>query len=347
MAIEPFVVKFIGDFELTEEVIVLIIKTVDELIAPYLMGEVGEVLHDIDIEMKFMEEESVNITNAGSERDLESTTTALIGISGQLELKGSDEEALLEWSSERVTDVIKGFFVGGNLEKLFATLDGKDLVLDKIEMHDEDLDSIVTDEGATTQSTSDGGGDGGGGSTKNMTAIIAATVCGGIAFILLVAALYVSKHRRRKRHRSMREMQSVTDSDTFNLRSGKDELLPDCNASTASHISFPDVFGDEEVEFSLHSSDDLPKVNESAWHASLEQPLRDEFDDELDDLLGDDFSLQAIKHGKTKTRRSHHHKHRDEHDLEKAREWAKKTRKKKRHVAPLSTPQPGDEQDML
>ena len=71
VTIDPFVVKFVGDFELTDDNTMLIINVINELISPYLMMEVGEILKYIGIEMIFMEEESVIISHRWSEATIE------------------------------------------------------------------------------------------------------------------------------------------------------------------------------------------------------------------------------------------------------------------------------------
>jgi len=320
VSIDSIVVKFVGEFDLTEEVTVLIINTIDELIAPYLMGKIGEVLDFIDLDMNFMEEESKNITAATGSRDLEAVTTALIEVSGKLDLEGSEEE-VLEWSSQRVTDVIMEFFTGVELEKLYKTLADKNLVLHKIEMHDGNTDSIVTEEGTNTQSTGEGeseNGDGGG-SNKNMTAVIAAATCGGFVCLVLAVAMFVNGRRQRRKFRSV---QSIADTETLNLRSGKDDL-PDCNASTSeSHVSFPDVLGVEEPDKDISDHRVL-----SASHAPFSSIPEDDvdIDAELDAILDDEYSFKAVHKKKKKKRRS---TTREEHDLEKALSWAKRTRNK-------------------
>lgn len=316
VGIEPFTVKFVGDFQLTPQVTYLIINTINGLIAPYLMREIA-VLDYIDLDIK--SKNATEDTTSRYLRDLQQSTSALFEISGKLELEGDTEEALAEWTPQRVTELVKDFFTGVELENLFTTLKNNGLTLEEIAMHDGNTDSIVTDEDTTTQSTNEGGDTGSsGGGKNNMTAVLVATICGGFVFIVLAAALYANIRRNRKKFQSARGMQSISESDTTNLRSGQDDL-PDCNAS-ASHVSFPHLLGD------------------------------DGDDDDLEYM--DDDTLRAIK-GKKKKKRSK----RDE--LAEANSWAsisissdkkeKKKKKKKRHnrhEAPTSSRQPGDEEDV-
>ena len=250
--VEPFAVRFIGDIQLTEQVTQQIIKTIDELIAPYLMNKIGEELDYIDLQMKLLEDESKNITSASNGRqlrELESLTTMLIEISGSLDLEGATEEDLAEWDEQQVTAAVKSFFTGEELKKLLTALKAKGLNLQEIMIHDGNTDSLVTDEDTTTQSSDEGGDD----NNKKSKALIASLVCGGFVFVTLAAALYFNSRRRRNKLRNSRELLSMSENDSLNLRSGKDEL-PDCNAS-ASHVSFPHLSGDpdEDVDGEMDS----------------------------------------------------------------------------------------------
>lgn len=261
MHIEPFVVKFVGDFELTDQVTLLVINTIDALMASYLIEKIGEYLDTIDLDMKFMEEESEPISNSeyvrrNPNRDLLPNTTALVEISGSIDIEGVSEEELAEWNEQQMTSVVMSFFSGVELEKLFTALRDKGMSLEEIAMHDGTTDSIVADEGVTTQSTNEGGQSDDGGSSKNMTALIAALVCGGFVFVTLGAALYMNNRRQRRKFRVADEMRSMSDHDSLNLRSGNDDL-PDCNASgshgsfpgldvSESHVSFPHLLGDPD-----------------------------------------------------------------------------------------------------
>lgn len=244
-SIDPFVVKFVGVFEMTEPNTFLIINTINGLIAPFLIGEIGDVLGDIDLDIIF--KNATNSTGDRALRELQTTKTAWFQIAGKLELEGSSQEELDEWTPERVTEIVKSFFTGVELDKLFFTLSNNGLALDEIEMQDGSSDSIVTDEGTTTQSsgnessTSESGGE-----NKNTTAVVIASICGGFVFIVLAAAIYMNTRRQRKKFRSAREMRSIPDNDSLNLRSGQDDL-PDSNGS-ATHVSFPHVLGDDEGE---------------------------------------------------------------------------------------------------
>lgn len=338
MSIEPFVVKFIGEFDLTEENAVLIINVIDQLIPEYLEMKVGAVLDSIGLQMKFMEEESVLISSAYGGRKLQSSTTALIEISGELGLEGASEEELLVWNEQQVTAIVKDFFsVSHLLEKLFKALVEKGLALQEIIVHDGNTDSIVTEEGATTQSTNKAGEESGG-SNKNRTGLVVAVICGSLICIVLAVALFVNIRRRRNRRFRVGGTLSSVETDTLNLRSGKDDL-PDCNASTASsHASFPGVrlvFGDELVSDNNAYQYQHQEAGASDSDISLGELLGDYDDIELNEIEDDASSLQAIRSHKSKRRSNR----RDDEELERAKAWAKQIRNTK----PLSAPQPRDD----
>lgn len=338
----PFMVKFVGDFELTDSVTFTMISTINSLIAPYLMGEVGEILDDIYLDMKFMD---TNSNNDG--RNLQADTTARMEVSGELDLKGDNEE-LESWNSERVTEIVVGFFSGGNLDKLISSLETHGLSMDEITTDDEAADdddtgdaAIVTDEGSSATQDTDTNSNNNTDNTQessgfmDMSTVVIASICAGAAFVVVAAALFVIGRRRRRRYRNGREMESFADSS--NLRSGGDDL-PDSNVSVAaSHVSFPDVFNDEDGEPS--------PVRGSNQYAPV--VVHDEYDDLLDDILDKDDdssdsndSARAVNRHRKHRRKTKRHHHRRSHDVEKASEWAKTVRKT--HKAPLSVPQPRD-----
>lgn len=336
--VHPFIVSFAGDVELEERTVTIIYSNINGLIPMYLMGEIGQVLESIDLDMKYMEDESRNMTDVSdggrhTRRDLLSKATVLIALSGTLELEGDSLGSLDGWDSDRLTPIVKGFFTGGNRNKLLATLKSTGLAVDEIAVHEGTADSIVANEG-TTSSSGDGtvsnGGDSDGGKSRNMTAVIVATVCGGF-IVIVAAAIYVRGRRKQKsRNRYKNEMQSFADSYSLNLRSGQDDL-PDSNASvSASQVSFPDVFvgvGSDGRQNLLLPTLQGPGDDE-----------HDEYDDMLDDILDDEWdndSSKAIKITKKKKSRGRGKEHGE--DVEKAATWARKVRKK--HVVPLSARQ--------
>ena len=308
VAIDPFVVTFVGSFEMTNQNIYLIINSINGLVAPYLMERMSDVLKYIDLEVNPIQEAAND--NSGTEggrllRALESGT-AQFGIGGKLQLESDEESALSQWTSEKATLIIEEFFSGSTLQELLDRYRNSGLALDSIEIDGETTDAVVTDEGVTTQNTNDGGSSSSGeGGTKNLTAVIVASICGGFAFIVLAVAMYMNTRRQRKKFRSAREMHSMSQDDGLNLRSGQDDLQ-DCNNS-ASHVSFPHLDADEV---------DLEDFGEM-----------------------DDDTLKAIKGKKKRSSKRG--------DIERANSWAsislasekkKKKRKKKRakSVTPIS-----------
>lgn len=284
VSIEPFVVKFVGNFDLTDDSEMLIINVIDELISPYLMMEVGEILKYIDIEMRFMNEDNGIATSAyGGSRTLQSTAH-LLEVSGSLDLEGASQDQVQAWDEQKVTAIVRDFFSVTHLDnKLLASLVEKDLNLNGIAIDDGNADSLVTDEGSSTQSTNNSSG----GSSfadfiQNRTVLLVAGICGGVVCIILAVALVVKVRRIQwsekfgKVRRVRKTMRKSRNAETLNLRSGHDDL-PDCNASTSasSHVSFPDVFGDAPENVKSNGDSVAPDAASDS-------------DISLDDLLGDE-----------------------------------------------------------
>ena len=283
MGIDPFVVKFVGDFELTDDNTILIINVINELISPYLIVEVGKVLNRIDIGMTFMEEESVVISSAYAGQNLQSSSAALVEVKGSLDLEGASQDQVNMWTEQQVTVIVKNFFSVAHLrDELLDALVKKGLDLKEIVIHDGNADAIVTDEGSSTQSSNQGNGDSDGdGSNQNSTWLIVAAICGGIVCLVIAVALFTNiKRRRRRRFGSARGSMSTSDTDTFNLRSGNDDL-PDSNTSVASahDVSFPDVF--DNTQGGKLNNDN---VASERW---CSEPGASESDISLGQLLGD------------------------------------------------------------
>lgn len=345
--IDPFIVRFIGDFDLSQEDVPMsIMSAIDSLIPPFLASEMGSVLNDIGIDMEF-----IDISRYMYRRVLQSSTAA-IQVSGDLELLRSDEAS--SWTSEKVTDIVKKFFTGASLVKLLDTLKANGLSMDEVTMQDGTTDSIVTNEGDSTQDGTGTSGNNNGddgqqdsGESNYSMAMIVVAICAGFVCVIVAAALFTIGRRRRKRRRVGREMDSFTESDFTNLRSGQDEL-PDCNASVAggSQVSFPDVFTSNRARRSGLMKDDEQYENEPIvkWDSTPATPTYqhsgDEYDGMLDDILsGDDDedwdndSSRAVNYkprrkkshdgaGDRKAHRSHHRRHHGEGD---------KTRHSRRH----------------
>jgi hypothetical protein len=338
VSIEPFIVKFIGVYELTHDNTMHIINAINELISPYLEMEIGEVLKYIGIEMSFMDQESAMISTADGGRKLQSSSTALIQVRGSLDLEGTSEEVNV-WTKQKVTATIKNFFSVKHLrDKLLGTLVGKGLDLEEIVVHEGNVDSIVFEEESSTQSVNDSNGDtDGNGSSKNPTGLIFAAICGGVICLVVSVALFVHFKRRRSRTRfgSARGSLSTSDTTNLNLRSVNDDL-PDCSASNASShdISFPDLLG-KNVRGKVKKGN----VASERWYSepgiskskiSSGRLLRKYDNDELNHIENDASLYQAAKQSRKKKRR---HRQRDE-EVERAKAWAKEIRNKKSSSAP-------------
>jgi hypothetical protein len=306
VAIDPFVITFVGSFEMTNQNVNLIINSINGLIAPYLMEKMGDVLKYIDLEIEPVQEATNDTSSTEGGRflrDLQSGTITQFDIGGKLQLESNEESALSQWTTEHVTSIVKEFFSGSTLEELLKRLHESGLALDNIKMDDETTDAVVTDEDITTQTTNDNSSNGEGGS-KNKTAVIVASLCGGFVCIVLAVAMYMNTRRQRKKFRSAREIHSMSQDDGLNLRSGEDDLV-DCNNS-ASHVSFPHLDADEV---------DLEDMDEM-----------------------DDDTLKAIKGKKKRSNRGDKEKGNSWASISLGSEKKKKKKKKKRakNVTPIS-----------
>ncbi len=344
VSIEPFIVKFIGVFELTDDNTMHIINAINELISPYLEMEIGEVLKYIGIEMRFMDEESAIISSADGGRKLQSSSTALIQVRGSLDLEGTSEEVNV-WTKQKVTATIKNFFSVEHLrDKLLGTLVGKGLDLEDIVLHEGNVESIVFEEESSTQSVNDSNGDtDGNGSNNNPTGLIFAAICGGVVCLVVAVALFVNVKRRRRRTRfgSARGSLSTSDTATLNLRSGNDDL-PDCSASNASShdVSFPDLLGNARGKVkngNVASERWYSEPGVSKSKISSGRLLGKHDNDELNHIENHASLYQAAKRSKKKKRR---HRQPDE-EVERAKAWAKEIRNKKSS----STPRPRENKE--
>ena len=184
----------------------LIIKTVDELLGPYLQGEIGEVLDKVDVSLTFQDNKAVAATEpptgttepqsstitrpgVGARRQLEEPTTYLMEVSGSIDIVGGNMDDLLALTKERVTTIFKEFFEGVPRERLYEQLRNKGCLVDTIVIIDGDADSVENNDNPATTSPADDG--------SNNTALIAGLVAGGVALIALAAALIL--HRRKRR----------------------------------------------------------------------------------------------------------------------------------------------------
>lgn len=306
VAVDPFGVRFVGDFDLTIQTTSLITNAINGLMAPYLDEKMGKVLASINLDIDL--KNATDDTGRRDLRELESNTIALFGISGTLNFSSDSPDDLVDFTTQRVTNDVKGFFSGTTLEDLLSTLRNNGLTLDEIEMHDGSTDSIVTDEGPTTQTTNDGGDSTTQSSgNNNMTAVIIATLCGGFVFIVLAVALFVNI---RKRKRKFNRAQSQTDN--LNLRSGGDELPDASNGGSVSHVSFPHLLGEEGDEDDLEYMDDdtLRAIKGRKKKPKKKKSRGERFHEgEQDAVSWASISITSDKKGKKKRKKSKRHVH--------------------------------------
>jgi hypothetical protein len=320
VSIEPFVVQFIGDFELTNDAEMIIINVINELISPYLEMEVGDILKYIGMELEFLEDND-RANSGGQRRRLSSID--LLQVKGSLDLQGTSQDQMNAWTEQKVTSTVRNFFSVTHLvEKLLDTLVNKGLNLNDIAIDNGNAGSIVTEEMSSKQSTNNSTSSEGSSFAdyiQDETVLLIAGICGGVVCMILAVGLVVKiriqwskkfkgvrrftyksgnagsfnqksgKVRRFKMPRIQwrekfgkvrRSMRKSGDTDTLNLRSGHDDL-PDCNASIASsHVSFPDVLGDAPEN--AKSNDNIAAERYADAAAS------GDCDISLGELLGDD-----------------------------------------------------------
>jgi hypothetical protein len=183
VSIEPFVVQFIGDFELTNDAEMIIINVINELISPYLEMEVGDILKYIGMELEFLEDN--DRANSGGQRRTLLPSIALLQVKGSLDLQGTSQDQVNAWNEQKVTSTVRNFFSVTHLvEKLLDTLvNNKGLNLNDIAIDNGNAGSIVTEERSSKESTNNSTSSGGSSFVdyiQDETVLLIAGICGGV-----------------------------------------------------------------------------------------------------------------------------------------------------------------------
>jgi hypothetical protein len=253
--IDPFVIRFVGTFESPSKDVMLIVETVNELMALYLEGQIGEgvALDKIEIDFRLQENEAVTATepakaesgstsvrpspaNGRALRELETTTVLLLDASGYIEISGDNQADLDKYDRERVTKIIKDFFDGVPREGLYEKLKAKGLALTQIVLQSEGTDPIVNDEDPPPSSDED--------DDNSSVALVAGLIGGGIVLLAIAAALFISGRHRQRRNCSISE-DLRSGSESLSGAQGGDVFHPE---PSGTRVSFPGLLYDEQSQ---------------------------------------------------------------------------------------------------
>jgi hypothetical protein len=156
--------------------------------------------------------------------------------SGNIDISGKNKADLDKYNRERVTKIIKDFFDGVPLQRLYEKLKARGLVLTEIVIEGEETDPFVKNENPTPSSDED--------DDNSSFALFAGLLGGGIVLLGLAAALLISSRRRQRCNRGIND----------HLRSGSESLSGAQEndvlrtRQSGTHVSFPNLFDDERSQ---------------------------------------------------------------------------------------------------